>query len=430
MKNITIFLNKIFPIFCVYMCESLNLYILYTFLPLLLHHFNISNTNQYRSLIGLYSSLYFLAQFICNYPLCKLSDKIGRKIPIICGLCASLILNIFMGLCINFWLSLLIRFCQGLFDGNAGLSKCYINDISPKDEQVKYYSVLIVAWSVGSLLAFIIGGYGYNNNSSYPAFIPYMCISFIIFSVLLFEYFYLQESDKFKIDLCIKDEIIIEHVVEEKENNDDNKQIIVSIIVDNNKILDEEKNNKRYISIYIYILIAIIDIAITETMILWYTTSKSEGGLELSQTKIGILLVVSNIIGLSYLPILLLYEKSINKTFTLKILILLLDILIIFIPFIKNFIYLCIFTSIRTIVINFIFNLIYVLISSSNTSNNGKINGLAQSLSSLTKIIIPVLSTYFYNWSIIKNTEYINSHLLSYILVFISFFALLIAEKL
>ncbi len=179
----------------------------------------------------------------------------------------------------------------------------------------------------------------------------------------------------------------------------------------------------------------IIDIAVTETSLIWMVTNKESGGLEYDEKKIGMIAISNAFFGLLSVPLLWYLENKIKKNILMKLCIILIDGFIIFMPFIDSsnsgFIILCIFSSIRAIIVNILFNLIYAFISAYNKVNIGKVNGISQSLSGLSKIISPIIFTNIYSWSIsqqFKLNQYINYHFTSYLLVIMSIIPLLLSS--
>jgi MFS family permease len=411
-------IKNLFFISSIYTCEAINLYFIYPFIPfLLIHYKTISNIQNVGLYSGLFSSLYFFGQFICNYPIGRISDKVGRKKFLLFGLLLSCITNILFGISSTLYFALFSRFCLGLLNSNPGLAKAYIGDISNTENRTYNYSFLILAWGIGSIIGYLIGGNTFIENSNYPALIPCFISLLISLITMILIYLFLDES--------IKNPIELKNYYFQLINKTENK-------LENN--IDINIDIRVIKSIAIYLIMCIIDISITETSLIWMVSNKSSGGLEFNEYKISLVAFINSLCGLISVPILWYIEKYISKITLLMISILIVDFLIIFIPFISemknNFEILCIFSSFRTIIINIIFNLIYAFISSYNIINIGKVNGISQSLSGLTKIISPIISTNLYTWTINYQNKYIDYHFTSYILVIISFAPLLLTIKL
>ena len=254
-------IEKLISISLVYMSESMNLYIIYPFVPFLLVHYGvIANVQDAGLYSGLFSSLYFTGQFICSFPFGKISDKVGRRDLILYGTFISAILSILFGFSSTIYIVLSIRFFQGLLNGNPGLSKAYIGDIATKESRSFYYSFLILAWGIGCIIGSMIGGYAYIPDITYPAYLSCLIASLISFSVFIWCYFNLEES--------IPNKITITEYINNLFKTQQNDQI-------EQKIEQKKDDYKVYISIAIYVIMCIVDISTTETSLIWMVTDSS-----------------------------------------------------------------------------------------------------------------------------------------------------------
>ncbi|KAJ6518019.1 major facilitator superfamily multidrug-resistance, DHA1 sub-family [Mycena vitilis] len=117
---------------------------------------------------GMLESSFFLAEAMTVYQFGRLSDKYGRR-PIL--LLAPLGLGISMlgfGLARTFWMLLSLRFIQGAFNGNLGVAKTAMNEISDPSNVADIFSSLQLMWSVGATLSPFIGGVLANPAAKWP----------------------------------------------------------------------------------------------------------------------------------------------------------------------------------------------------------------------------------------------------------------------
>jgi len=80
----------------------------------------------------------------------KLSDIVGRK-PVLLGGMAGLTLSMLgFGMSKRYWMLLASRCAQGAFNGNIGVTKSVMAEITDATNRPQAFAFLPVAWSVGS----------------------------------------------------------------------------------------------------------------------------------------------------------------------------------------------------------------------------------------------------------------------------------------
>lgn len=88
----------------------------------------------------------------------KASDIVGRK-PILLGGMAGLTLSMFsFGLSKRYWMLLATRCAQGAFNGNVGVTKSVMAEITDATNAPQAFAFLPVAWSIGTTVGPAIGG--------------------------------------------------------------------------------------------------------------------------------------------------------------------------------------------------------------------------------------------------------------------------------
>jgi MFS family permease len=400
--------RKIIPISLVYMGESISLNAIYPIIPFLLLQYKAIPTIESAGLYsGLFSSLYFTGQFLCNIPFGNFSDKFGRRNLVLCGVLILILLNIFLGISNTLYLTLAIRFLQGFLDPCQGLCKSYINDISDQTTISSHYSSLLFFWGIGAIIGSTIGGYTYNISPQYPTIYTFAIVSMILMLIYSIIFGYLEET--------IENKTTVKEYISEIKC----EKIYTSI-------------NTIIISIAIYLIVCIVDISISETSLIWMVSDKSVGGLNYDEKTVSLIYLISNFVGLLAIPIIFLIEQILPKIWVLKLSLLTYSILIFLIPFIKSddLVLLCVFSSFRSIILTIIYNITFSSISLYNTTNIGETNGFIQSCSGLCKILAPIISTNIWYWSITITAKYwfIDYHFLTYILIIFVFFAIILAH--
>jgi MFS family permease len=412
--------NHILIVLCIaYVCESLNLYILYPITPFLLVKFGIiehvDNAGYYS---GLFTAMLSLAQMLsCGY-WGKISDKIGRKNVLIIGFISNSIINILFGFSTNIYAALLCRFACGMFNSNSAIIKSYVGGISTNDTKGKNFGYLSVAWSVGVIIGSFVGGSTYNLLfHDYPI---------LILSVIM------------SIIYCINGMIVYNVII--NTTKELTKQTFYDILeIKYNfplfDILKYIKDTDIIYSIIIYVFMTIVDMSLTEILPLWMVLSTQKGGLNYSSNYISYVLTITAICGILSQPLYIYIDSIIKRTSLFKISILCSMLLIVCLPYTNqlnnSFVLLCVLNVIRYIILSWLFNLAYLFVSSSaNSDNIGRVNGVAQSIGAIFKILCPLVMDPIFTVSANSSYDYFGYHTIFNIIAFTYIFPFIFVFKL
>ncbi|KAL8289976.1 hypothetical protein RQP46_002915 [Phenoliferia psychrophenolica] len=118
---------------------------------------------------GIIEGLFALCTFCTVLAWGRLSDRIGRK-PVLCiGLMGVALSNILFGISTSFPMMVVARCLGGALNGNVAVIKSTLGEITDDSNQGRAFSFLPLAWSLGSIIGPIIGGYLSNPATNYPA---------------------------------------------------------------------------------------------------------------------------------------------------------------------------------------------------------------------------------------------------------------------
>ncbi|KAF8875926.1 major facilitator superfamily domain-containing protein [Infundibulicybe gibba] len=154
---------------------------------------------------GLIQSLFFLTEAIMVIQWSRLSDHIGRKPVLLTGLVGTSASILLFGLSRTFWTLVISRCLCGLLNGNIGVMKSLMGELTNPSNRAEGFSLMPVVWAVGATLGPLVGGtfarpherfprvFGGQFWRDYPYFLPclvtssFVCVSFVITLLFLKE---------------------------------------------------------------------------------------------------------------------------------------------------------------------------------------------------------------------------------------------------
>lgn len=142
------------------LAEPLTSQVIAPFAPQLIRDIGITNGDETRVgyYVGLMHSLFFATQALTVLHWSRLSDHIGRKPVILTGLFGLSISMYCFGLSKTFWGLVLSRALNGALNGNIGVMKSMMVEITDSTNLAQAYSYMPIAWSSGGTIGPLIGG--------------------------------------------------------------------------------------------------------------------------------------------------------------------------------------------------------------------------------------------------------------------------------
>lgn len=154
---------------------------------------------------GVLVSLYFAAEAATILQWSRLSDYIGRKPVLLFGLLGTIISIILFGLSRSFWALVFSRCLNGMLNGNIGVIKSMLAELTDETNMARGFSLIPVIWALGGTIGPLIGGvlsrpqdrwpnaFSHPFWAEFPYFLPcvgtatYTLISFILTAFFLKE---------------------------------------------------------------------------------------------------------------------------------------------------------------------------------------------------------------------------------------------------
>ncbi|KAI8096311.1 major facilitator superfamily domain-containing protein [Halteromyces radiatus] len=178
--------------------------ILLPFIYFMLKDFHLSDDEkEIGTYAGWITSVFFLAQFCTAILWGRISDRYGRRPVLLTGLIGNSISSCLFGLSRNLWWAVCARAFCGIVNGNGGVARSMISEITDATNRAKAFSIFGFCWGIG-----MIGGFlckpaehfpSLFGNSAffikYPYFLPCFVSSLGSFVGYLIGFFYLKESN-------------------------------------------------------------------------------------------------------------------------------------------------------------------------------------------------------------------------------------------
>ncbi len=140
--------------------------------------------------VGLLVSSYAIAQFIGAPIWGRISDRYGRRMPLLISHLGAIISYIIFGLANTLWLLFASRIFGGVMNGNISVAQAYISDITGPRDRAKGLGIIGAAFGLGFVFGPVLGGilsqWGYD--------IPAYAAALLNFINLFAIYYLLPES--------------------------------------------------------------------------------------------------------------------------------------------------------------------------------------------------------------------------------------------
>jgi len=340
----------------------------------------------------------------------RLSDHIGRKPVLLIGLLGTTVSMLAFGLSRTFWALVVSRCLTGLLNGNTGVIKSIMGELTDSTNRAEGFALLPMAWGFGATIGPLIGGslshpherfpkaFSGSFWKEYPYFLPCLISSaYVLFALLIV-------FSMFKETLPTNKS---QQLPERSRVHLQDKPLPLHKLLTYPVIL----------SVANYLVLAFLDISAGALLPLFLTMPLDIGGLNFSSSTIGYIIGSLGMVEATFQTFFfsrIVRRWGERKTFVAAmstcIPIFLIFPLINFIARGWGQLSLGVWILIGVLLsllmfFNLAFSVIFIFINSSapNQRSLGATNGLSQTTVSIARAVGPTLSTSLFSFSVEKN---------------------------
>jgi MFS family permease len=428
-------MKRLLPLIIILLTESITTTMLFPFVGFMVASFGYEK-DEVGYYAGFIASCFHLAQFVSSMFWGWLSDKKGRRPILLLGLIGNIVTMLLFGASQNLAMAILARLFSGLLNGNIGVAKTYLGEITDETNQAKGMSIISIAWGVGVIIGPIIGGlmsdpvkqFGWDVwfFRTFPYLLPCLITAVFTSIGLVTGFLYLTETLTQK-KLSPSDKMTSLDSVEMGtfEGDEFAWQDYGSKYPRMNRLWQKFRAS-AFVSlctdfapasaIGMYGLLAIISIIFDEVISLFCLTSVELGGIGFDEKRIGVSLIVQGIITifitLFVTPVL---DRKIGPVRTNQLGSVTTAISYFIVPAVNNFVdstptlwtVLLLTMAVRTFGNTLVFTSTFVMITNSVTKDRlGSANGLGQSTAALARTFGPAVGGILFAWSLTNGLSY------------------------
>ncbi|KAF8886148.1 major facilitator superfamily domain-containing protein [Infundibulicybe gibba] len=419
------------------LCEPIMSHSIYPYINQLVRGLDITGGDERKVgyYAGLIESLFFLTEAIMVMQWSRLSDRVGRKPVLLFGLIGASLSMLLFGLSRTFWTLVISRCLCGLLNGNSGVMKSAMGELTDSSNRAQAFSFMSITWAVGTTLGPLMGGtfsrpherfptvFGGQFWIDHPYFLPCVVVaSFIAFAFTVALLFLKETAPGCRKHASTEDRSHARSI----ERPVALRSLLVYPVL---------------ISVSNYMALAFLSIMLFALLPLFFTMSIEIGGLGFKPSTIGYILGMYGLgngvfqalffarivrrfgtrgifVGgiVAFIPIFLLFPvmSAVAQRSGINTIVWLLIALVLLLMLLTSLAYGCIF--------------MYITASSPNKHSLGATNGLAQTSVSLALAFGPVISTSLFSLSVEKNL--LGGYAVYVVLVTISCMAVRLAARL
>jgi hypothetical protein len=243
-------------------------------------------------------SLHYAAEAVTVLQWSRLSDHIGRKPILLMSLLGSVVSTVLFGLSRSLWALILSRLLNGIVNGNLGVIKSMIAELTDESNVARGFSLMPMARAVGYMIGPFIGGvlsrpqdrwpdrFSHPFWAEYPYFLPCLVAAAYALLSLILSTLYLKET----LDSPPRSDLVHQSSRDTPPKDTEVRESESTDAVAPAKPLPLHMllTKPVMISISNYAMLALLDMSAMVLIPLVWSTPIDLGGLNLRPTSIGL----------------------------------------------------------------------------------------------------------------------------------------------
>ncbi|KAK7442463.1 hypothetical protein VKT23_016060 [Stygiomarasmius scandens] len=213
--------------------EPITATVIYPFIPELVRSTGITGGDETKTgyYAGIIESCFFVSEALVCFYWGRASDVIGRRPVLLLGPFGLTLAMLGFGLSKTFWPLALFRCFQGTFNGNIGVGKTVMMEITDSTNRADAFTLMPIMWSLGITLGPMIGGLladpaqrwpnvagKLSLLKEYPYFLPCAVAGLYSFAIYVLGYLGLKETLSSKAKSSEETESLLDSTVQTCEH--------------------------------------------------------------------------------------------------------------------------------------------------------------------------------------------------------------------
>ncbi|KAI0775009.1 MFS general substrate transporter [Trametes elegans] len=163
---------QLFLLLFLQLAEPITSTVIYPFVNQLVRETGVTGGDERKTgyFAGLIESSFYAVEAVCVLQWGRASDRVGRKPVLLCGLLGLALSMLGFGLARAYWAAVLARCAEGALNGNIGVAKSVMAEITDATNRARGFACLPMIWAVGGTLGPVIGGVFARPADRWPAF--------------------------------------------------------------------------------------------------------------------------------------------------------------------------------------------------------------------------------------------------------------------